>query len=114
MQRRITARTEGHDEPTTWQTRQAQYDAVCAWGIPDHGRLQRVSAIDKPVFVANGDSDPMIPPGQSHLIAGMIPQSQAKIYRDSAHRFLSSTALISPPTSKRSSARRSSNPPPWC
>jgi pimeloyl-ACP methyl ester carboxylesterase len=28
------ARTTNRDEPTTWQTRQAQYDAVCAWGIP--------------------------------------------------------------------------------
>jgi pimeloyl-ACP methyl ester carboxylesterase len=35
-QRRITARTEDRDTPTTWQTRQAQHDAVCAWGIPDH------------------------------------------------------------------------------
>jgi pimeloyl-ACP methyl ester carboxylesterase len=26
------ARTTDRDEPTTWQTRQAQYDAVCAWG----------------------------------------------------------------------------------
>ena len=29
-----------------WQTRQAQYDAVCAWGIPNHSLLQRVAAID--------------------------------------------------------------------
>src|SRR5262249_667967 len=41
---RLTARTDDRDDPTTWQTRQAQYDAVCAWGIPDHGLLQRVSA----------------------------------------------------------------------
>ena len=27
---------------TTWQTRQAQYDAVCAWGIPNHALLQRL------------------------------------------------------------------------
>ena len=31
------------DEPTTWQTRQAQYDAVCPWGIPNHSQLQRVA-----------------------------------------------------------------------
>jgi pimeloyl-ACP methyl ester carboxylesterase len=29
---RIFGRTNNRDEPTTWQTRQAQYDAVCAWG----------------------------------------------------------------------------------
>src|SRR5439155_8124063 len=63
---RIFGRASNRDEPTTWQTRQAQYDAVCAWGIPNHGLLQRVSAIDLPVFVANGDSDPMILPRYSY------------------------------------------------
>jgi len=85
---RLTARTEDRDKATTWQTRQAQYDAVCDWGIPDHGLLERVSAIDVPVFVANGDSDPMILPHYSYLLAGLIPQAQIKIYPDSAHGFL--------------------------
>ena len=85
---RLTARKDDRDKPTSWQTRQAQYDAVCAWGIPDHGLLQRISAIDMPVFVANGDSDPMILPHYTHLLAGLLPQAQAKIYPDSAHGFL--------------------------
>ena len=85
---RLTARSDDRDKPTTWQTRQAQYDAVCAWGIPDHGLLQRVSAINMPVFIANGDSDPMILPHYSYLLAGLIPQAQVKIYPDSAHGFL--------------------------
>jgi hypothetical protein len=54
---RIVGKKANQDVPTTWQTRQAQYDAVCRWGIPNHSLLQRVSAIDLPVFVANGDSD---------------------------------------------------------
>src|SRR3954454_9082325 len=49
------ARTGCPNEATTWQTRQAQYDAVCIWGIPNHSLLQRVTAIEMPVFVANGD-----------------------------------------------------------
>ena len=85
---RLTARTSDRDKPTAWQTRQAQYDAVSAWGIPDHGLLQRVAAIDKPVFVANGDSDPMILPHYSYLLAGLMPQAQVKIYPDSGHGFL--------------------------
>ncbi len=85
---RLTARSDDRDKPTTWQTRQAQYDAVCAWGIPDHGLLQRVSAIDMPAFIANGDSDPMILPHYSYLLAGLIPQAQVKIYPDAAHGFL--------------------------
>jgi pimeloyl-ACP methyl ester carboxylesterase len=40
------------------------------------------------VFVTNGDSDPMILPHYSYLLAGLIPQAQVKIYPDSAHGFL--------------------------
>jgi len=85
---RIFGRTTNRDEPTTWQTRQAQYDAVCAWGIPNHSLLERVAAIELPVFVANGDSDPMILPRYSHLLAGLLPDARVKIYPDSAHGFL--------------------------
>ena len=82
------ARETDRDAPTTWQTRQGQYDAVCAWGIPNHSLLQRVAAINLPVFVANGDSDPMIPPRYSYLLAGLLPDAGVKIYPDSAHGFL--------------------------
>jgi pimeloyl-ACP methyl ester carboxylesterase len=41
-----------------------------------------------PFFVANGESDPMILPRYSHLIGGLAPQAQVKIFPDSAHGFL--------------------------
>jgi pimeloyl-ACP methyl ester carboxylesterase len=85
---RMYARTEDRDEMTNWATREAQYDAVCAWGIPDHSALERVQALEMPVFVANGDSDPMILPHYSYLLAGLIRQARVKIYPDSAHGFL--------------------------
>ena len=85
---RMSARTSDRDQPTSWQTREAQYDAVCGWGVPDHSLLQRVSAINVPVFVANGDSDPMILPRYSYLLAGLLPNARLKIYPDSAHGFL--------------------------
>src|SRR6476620_6650568 len=85
---RIFGRTTNRDAPTTWQTRQAQYDAVCTWGIPNHSLLERVAAIDLPVFVANGDSDPMILPRYSYLLAGLLPDARVTIYPDSAHGFL--------------------------
>ena len=85
---RVFGRTTNRDEPTTWQSRQAQYDAVCAWGIPNHSLLERVAAIDLPVFVANGDSDPMILPRYSYLLAGLLPDARLTIYPDSAHGFL--------------------------
>ena len=71
---RLSARRDDRDKLTTWQTRQAQYDAVCEWGVP--------------VFVANGDGDPMILPHFSYLLAGLIAQAQVKIYPDAAHGFL--------------------------
>jgi pimeloyl-ACP methyl ester carboxylesterase len=65
---RMQARTQDRDKATTWQTRLAQYDAVCDWGIPNHALLQRLSALSMPVLVANGDSDPMILPHYSYLL----------------------------------------------
>jgi pimeloyl-ACP methyl ester carboxylesterase len=85
---RLTARRDDRDTEPTWQTRQAQYDAVCEWGTPDHSQLHRLSAIHMPVLVANGDSDPMILPHYSYLLAGLIPQARVKIYADAAHGFL--------------------------
>ena len=85
---RMYSRTEDRDQRTSWLTREAQYDAVCSWGIPDHSALQRLAAIRQPVFVANGDSDPMILPRYSHLIAGLLTDASLKIYPDAAHGFL--------------------------
>jgi pimeloyl-ACP methyl ester carboxylesterase len=85
---RIYARTEGRDEQTTWQTRNAQYDAVLKWGTPNFGLLQRLAAIEHPVFIANGDDDRMILPWYSHLTACLIPDAFVKLYPDSAHGFL--------------------------
>jgi pimeloyl-ACP methyl ester carboxylesterase len=84
---RMFSRTD-LDQPTSWQTRQAQYDTVCAWGIPNHALLQRLSAIQHRVFIANGEHDPMILPHYSYLLAGLIPGAKVKIYPDSAHGFL--------------------------
>jgi pimeloyl-ACP methyl ester carboxylesterase len=85
---RMYARTDDRDAAVDWAVREAQYDAVCAWGIPDHAKLQRLAAIEQQVFVANGDGDPMIPPRYSHLIAGLLPHATVKIYPDAAHGFL--------------------------
>jgi pimeloyl-ACP methyl ester carboxylesterase len=85
---RMYARKENRDTPTNWECRVAQYDAVCEWGTPNHSVLERVEAIEMPVFVANGDSDPMILPRYSYLLAGLLPDARLKIYPDAAHGFL--------------------------
>lgn len=85
---RFLQRQENRDTLSTIQTRDAQYDAVVEWGIPDHAKLRRLAAITQPTFVAQGDDDLMIPPSLSHLMAGLIPQAEIKIYPDAAHAFL--------------------------
>lgn len=86
--KRLGLRSAGRDEPTTWQTRNAQYDAVLKWGTPDFGMLQRLSVVQQPVFVANGDDDRMILPWYSYLLSSLLPNAEVKLYPDSAHGFL--------------------------
>ena len=85
---RIFSRQEGRDQETTWQTRNAQYDAVLKWGTPDFGLLQRLGAVKQPTFIASGDDDRMILPWYSFLTASLIPDAFVKLYPDSAHGFL--------------------------
>jgi hypothetical protein len=49
--------------------RDAQYDAMLEWGIPDRGALQRLTGIQAPTFIIHGDNDLMIPTKLSHLLA---------------------------------------------
>ena len=87
LQRQHT-RQQDRDATTDWATRIAQYDAVAKWGVPNSGLFDELAALTAPVFVANGDSDPMILPRYSHLIAGLLPNAVIKIYEDAAHGFL--------------------------
>jgi pimeloyl-ACP methyl ester carboxylesterase len=85
---RFLERREGRDTPVSNTARDAQYDAIVEWGIPDHGALQRLTGIKSPTLVIQGDNDLMIPTRLSHLLAGLIPDARICIYPDSAHGFL--------------------------
>jgi pimeloyl-ACP methyl ester carboxylesterase len=85
---RFMARQEDRDPLPSLAARDAQYDAIVEWGIPDHGALQRLAAIRCPTLVIQGDGDQMIPTRLSHLMAGLIPNAQIRIYDDAAHAFL--------------------------
>jgi pimeloyl-ACP methyl ester carboxylesterase len=85
---RFIARKEGRDAPTSDAARDAQYDAIVEWGIPDHAALQRLTGIKSATLIIQGDDDLMIPTKLSHLMAGLIPESQIRIYPDAAHGFL--------------------------
>jgi pimeloyl-ACP methyl ester carboxylesterase len=86
--RRFLERQEGRDAATSDAARDAQYDAVVEWGIPDHAALQRLTGIKNPTLIIQGDNDLMIPSKLSHLMAGLIPAAQIRIYPDAAHGFL--------------------------
>ena len=79
---------DDRDVPTSDAARDAQYDAIVDWGIPDHAALQRLTGIQSPTLVIQGDNDLMIPTMLSHLLAGLIPHGQIRIYPDAAHGFL--------------------------
>jgi pimeloyl-ACP methyl ester carboxylesterase len=85
---RFIKRQDGRDAPTSDAARDAQYDAIVEWGIPDHAALQRLTGIKSPTLVIQGDGDLMIPTKLSHLMAGLIPDAQIRIYPDAAHGFL--------------------------
>ena len=42
---RFLARTEDRDAPTDDALRDAQYDAIVEWGVPDHAALQRLTRV---------------------------------------------------------------------
>jgi pimeloyl-ACP methyl ester carboxylesterase len=85
---RFAQRQQDRDAPTSDAARDAQYDAVVDWGIPDHAALQRLTGITKPTLVIQGDGDLMIPTKLSHLLAGLIPDARIRIFPDAAHGFL--------------------------
>ena len=74
---RFIERQDGRDAPTSDAARDAQYDAIVEWGIPDHAALQRLTGIKSPTLVIQGDEDLMIPTKLSHLMAGLIPDARS-------------------------------------
>ena len=82
---RFMARSNERDTPTSLALRDAQYDAIVEWGIPDHAALQRLTAISCPTLIVQGDDDLMIPTKLSHLMAGLIPDARIRIYADASH-----------------------------
>ena len=85
---RFLKRQQARDMPTSDVVRDAQYDAIVEWGIPDHTALQRLTGIRGPTLVIQGDNDLMIPTKLSHLLAGLVPDARIRIYPDAAHGFL--------------------------
>ena len=94
--RRRSARVQDQDKPTNWQVRDAQYDAIVEWGIPEPSKLARLAGIRQPTLVANGDNDTMIPTINTHILEA------------SAYRMRESACIPTQDTDSCSSGRPSS------
>ncbi|WP_267061187.1 alpha/beta fold hydrolase [Streptomyces mirabilis] len=90
---RLGQRTNDHDAPSSLATRDHQLTAWSDWGIPDKSKLVRLKALFQPVLVADGDSDILMPPMNSHLLAKYLPNAQLHIYPDAGHGFLDQYAV---------------------
>jgi pimeloyl-ACP methyl ester carboxylesterase len=85
---RFTSRKAERDTRITAESRDAQYDAIVEWGIPDTSKLNRLSGICQPTLVTSGDNDTMIPPINTHILAQHIPNARVRIFPDAGHGFL--------------------------
>jgi pimeloyl-ACP methyl ester carboxylesterase len=85
---RLGERKENRDHPNGDQVKEAQYDAVVEWGIPDRSQLNRLAGIRQPTLVANGDNDTMIPTINSHILGEHLPNARVRIFPDAGHGFL--------------------------
>jgi len=82
---RIFERTDGRDDLPSLESKNAQYEAVKQWGIPDWEAVGDLTAISQPTLILQGDNDIMIPTSASYLMAGLIPDAQITIYPDASH-----------------------------
>jgi pimeloyl-ACP methyl ester carboxylesterase len=79
---RLKERSQNRDKEITVTALQAQLKALRRWGSKKPVDL---SQIHQPVLVANGDSDRMVPSGNTHELARRLPNSDLIIYPDSGH-----------------------------
>ncbi|MBB6271736.1 pimeloyl-ACP methyl ester carboxylesterase [Pedobacter cryoconitis] len=66
---------------------QAQANAIGAWGIPNPA-YPRLKEIKKPVLIANGYNDLMVPTINSYILFQHILNSKLILYPNSGHGFL--------------------------
>jgi pimeloyl-ACP methyl ester carboxylesterase len=81
-------RKEDRDKPNGQEVKEAQYDAVVEWGIPDGSKLDRLAGTRQPTLVTNGDNDAMIPTINTHIFGEHLPRARVRIFPDAGHGFL--------------------------
>nr|WP_206024563.1 alpha/beta hydrolase [Rhodococcus sp. 14C212] len=79
---RINERTADRDKPVSLTALRTQLRAIHAWGAQAPTDLGRIG---RPVFVANGEDDRMVPTSNSYDLARRMPDATLRIYSDAGH-----------------------------
>jgi len=79
---RLKERKADRDKPITLTAFLRQLKAIKAWGKQ---APQDLSVILKPILVANGDQDIMVPSSNSIDLARRLPNAELVLYEDAGH-----------------------------
>lgn len=79
---RLKERKADRDKPITLHALLRQLKAITAWGKQPP---QDLGVIQKPVLVANGDQDIMVPSSNSIDLARRLPNAELVLYEDAGH-----------------------------
>ena len=82
---RIFQRQSGRDTGVSLAAKDAQYEAIVAWGEPDGQVAQRLATIAQPTLILQGDNDIMIPTEASRTLAEYIPNARITVFADASH-----------------------------
>lgn len=80
--KRLRERKVDRDRSIAVTTFLRQLNAIHAWG---RQAPQDLSAVKKPVLVANGDQDKMVPSSNSVDLARRLPNAELVLYEDAGH-----------------------------
>ncbi|MGO4670253.1 alpha/beta fold hydrolase [Bosea sp. 2RAB26] len=79
---RLKERKSDRDKPITMAAFLRQLKAIKAWGMQAR---QDLGAVRKPVLVANGDQDKMVPSSNSVDLSRRLPNAELVLYEDAGH-----------------------------
>lgn len=82
---RIQKRTVDRDAPVSQESAGAGLKAVLGWAQPSPDALNELKSISKPVFIAQGENDLLVPVVNATNMSNNIPGAQLIVYHDAAH-----------------------------
>jgi len=80
--KRLEERTDNRDKAISIRAFRTQLKAIHAWGRQEPSDL---SGVRKPVLVANGEDDVMVPSSNSVDLARRLPNAEVILYTDAGH-----------------------------